>query len=68
MTNVEFQEWKLDPRTKEVMKTIEGRCYDLAQGLAKEAGLDPLRDRLLVGYIRGLEDMLRIEYEETQVD
>ena len=68
MTKDEFLDWKTDPRTKEIFVSIERECYENAKLLAQVAGLNPLQDRFQVGYIKGMEAMLDIKYEETSED
>lgn len=67
MTKDDFLEWKSDPRTKEVMKAVEAACFNIAQELARKAGLDDKQDRYEAGVIRGMERILEIDYEEGDI-
>ncbi len=68
MTRDEFNDWKTDPRTKEIFIVIQRQCYDIARTLAESAGMNQLHDRFNVGYIKGMEAMLDISFEETTED
>lgn len=40
----------------------------LTEELQNEAGKDPLQDRFRVGYIAAVNDVLRVHFEEIEVD
>ncbi len=66
MSPEEFSEWKTSVVTQEVMKLLERRCYDIAKTLTMSAGKDPLQDRFYCGMVTAFEQMLAIDFEETQ--
>ena len=68
MIKTEFEDWKADPRTKEIFRSIEAECYEIGRRLAKVAGTDSKQDRYDAGVIRGMERILEVDFEEPQED
>lgn len=48
------------------MANLANRKYAIEQTLGESAGEDIRQDTLHVGYIKALNDLLGIEYHETQ--
>lgn len=64
VTKDDFQQWKEHLVTKEVFNIIQNRIEDAKEILSQTAGLEPDQDRLLVGMIKALTEVLEISYEE----
>lgn len=71
MTKDDFLSWK----NQEVTLQVFGMCRDLVDRtqftLGNAAGIDPLQDRMLVGYIKGLNEILNMtvyDFEELEND
>lgn len=60
----EFAQWRDSSVTKEVFQIIRNRIEDAKEILSVQAGLEPDQDRLLVGMIKALNEILEISYEE----
>ena len=63
ITKEEFQLWKEDKVTKSVFMGIQERINEAKDILSVSAGMDPHNDRLLVGIIRALTEVLEVGYE-----
>lgn len=65
MTKDDFVNWK----NNEVSRLVFAMQRDLIERtqdtLGGSAGLDPLQDRFLVGYIKGLQEILNASVEEV---
>lgn len=65
MTYDDFIGWKNHP----VTQLMHAMCADLIEQkqaiLGQSAGVDPLQDRLHVGYIAGLREVLHARAEEV---
>lgn len=68
MTSAEFTDWKVDPRTKEIMKYIEKECHDIAILMSRTAGVNTIQDNVNRGVILGLEKVLNIDYSEGELE
>lgn len=71
MTKDDFINWK----NMEVTLQVMGMCRDLVDRtqftLGNSAGLDSVQDRMLVGYIKGLNEILNMtvyDFEELEND
>lgn len=71
MTKDDFLTWK----SLEVTQRVYLMCRDLVDqtqySLANTAGIDPIQDRMLVGYIKGLNEILNMtvyDFEELEND
>jgi len=60
----EFAQWRESSVTQEVFHIIRNRIEDAKEILSVQAGLEPDQDRLLVGMIKALQEVLEISYEE----
>lgn len=68
MTKQDFVAWKNNPVTKQVFAGLREREQDKAEDLIQAAGLDPLQDRYLSGYIAALRDFYLIEAEDGDAE
>lgn len=71
MTNEQFHDWRNSYVTEEIMTILQDRIDQLEYEIARSAGDNPQHDSIRRGYIAGLEDLLKIEFEEetpTNVD
>ena len=64
MTKEDFIDWKSNPVTKEIYRTLEQRVHEIQELLGDTAGLNSLQDREYVGAIKAYRDVLDIQYEE----
>ena len=64
VTREEFAQWRESSVTQEVFSIIQARIDDAKEILSVQAGLEPDQDRLLVGMIKALNEILEISYEE----
>ena len=64
MTKEEFQNWKESALTQEILQHIRELIEEGKEELADVAGSDPIRDRYVVGKIRGLREILEISIED----
>lgn len=64
VTKSEFIDWKAHPVTKAVFQIIDQRIQDAREMLGNTAGEDSLTDRLLVGMIRGFNELKGIDYDD----
>ena len=60
----DFLDWRTNPVTEAVFKSIQERMERLTQLLSNQAGLDPSEDRRLTGMIAAYRTLLEIEFEE----
>lgn len=65
-SKADFIEWKQNLVTQAVMDGFRQRIQELEIILGKSAGLDSLEDRYKAGAIAAYQDILYIEFEETQ--
>lgn len=68
MTKDEFQNWKESAITQEILQHILQLIEEGKEELADMAGSDPIRDRYVVGKIRGLREILEISIEDPEGD
>lgn len=64
MTKDQWLAWVDAPQTQEVFYEIRQLIAEGMEELAQSAGTDPIRDRYIVGKIRGLRDVLDLAPEE----
>ena len=65
MTKDDFLNWKHMEVTKNVFAMIEDRIDFTRATLGEQAGTDPLNDKYLVGYIKGLQEFLLMTVDEV---
>lgn len=68
MTREEFADWKKHPVTKQVFAGLQEREQEKAEELIQSAGIAPLQDRYLSGYIAALRDFYLIEAEDGDTE
>ena len=62
LTSHDFQSWKEQAMTKEVMSFIEELILLDTEYLQANAGMDPLADRFRAGHIQGFRDVLDYQF------
>lgn len=60
ITKEEFLDWRSQNVTKVVFREIENMIGNLKEELSYQAGADPLSDKMKVGAITALRDILDI--------
>jgi len=65
MTKTEFIDWKTSYSTQEVFSLLSKRVQMIQEILGESAGQDSIQDAKYVGAIRAYNDMLSIDFEET---
>ena len=71
MTKEEFQEWRSNKTTQKILDELREEREELINGLGRGASLGPTTGEAtahMVGYIRGLDRIVEIEYEEGEED
>lgn len=66
MTKEEFYEWKSSPFTQEILDLMKNQVGKLEYGIARSVGEDGKQDLIRRGYILAFEDIIRMEYDETE--
>ena len=66
MTKTDFQDWKRHPVTLEMFSILSRRIQEIYEILGEQAGLNPLRDRELVGAVLAYKDIINVEPEDTE--
>lgn len=66
ITRGEFAEWRRNPVTRALFEFIDEQVEQAKEGLAMDAGLNPLADRDLVGGIAAFRDVLEWQPEMEQ--
>ena len=66
MTKDEFQNWRESAITQEILQYIHNLIEEGKEELADMAGSDPIRDRYVVGKIKGLREILDISIEDPE--
>jgi hypothetical protein len=66
VTKQDFIDWKRHPVTQIVFSQLEAIVAERKEELAWGAGIDSYKDALKSGSIRGIYELLNIEYEEPQ--
>ena len=64
----DFKDWKSNQVTKAVIAGLQARVEDSQERLGDSAGIDPLQDRYLVGYIAGIRDFINANMEDAVND
>lgn len=64
MTNRDFIDWKSNPVTQYVFKSLAERIYDAQVTLGRSAGIDPLSDRYIAGMIQAFTETLIVEFND----
>lgn len=67
ITKDDFLNWKHTEVTKTVFAMIEDRIEQTRTTLGEQAGENPLNDKYLVGYIKGLQEFLYMSVDEVEV-
>ena len=68
MTREQWLELKGSYATEEIMARLSDRIEQLEFELARSVGEDPKHDLIRRGYILGLEDLLKIDFEEEPLE
>lgn len=63
MTKKDAIDWKQHPVTQEVFRLLRERIQSLEQELGMSAGIDPLKDRYLVGAIAAHKDVILLDFD-----
>ena len=66
MTKNDFIDWKRHPVTQVMFAQLGKRIQEIYEILGEQAGLNPLRDRELVGAVKAYQDIINIEPEDTE--
>jgi len=66
MTKNEFLEWKSDPRTQEILQGMKSQVGRMEYQIARSVGEDSKMDLIRRGYILAFEDVINIQFEETE--
>lgn len=62
----DFENWRLDPVTKAFFTACEYRIEDAKELLATQAGINPVEDNLLRGFIRAYREMQEFRIEDAE--
>ena len=68
MTKEEFVDWKSNPVTREVIKSLNYKIDELSYLLSSSAGVNPIEDRFKAGAIAAYRDLTLIAWEDTTSD
>jgi hypothetical protein len=68
ITIEDFKDWKANHVTKAVTAGLQARVDETQDRLGESAGIDPLQDRYLVGYIAGIRDFINANMEDMAND
>ena len=66
LTIEDFVMWKAHPVTRAVFKQLSDRRESIKDYLVSTAGDDPKQDAVQRGYALAIQDLLTIEYGDTQ--
>jgi len=62
----DFHDWKRHPVTLVILSQLGQRIQEIYEILGEQAGLNPLRDRELVGAIKAYRDFIDMKPEDTE--
>lgn len=65
ISKLDFQQWKDHLVTKGYFDACNLRIEDAKEILSNEAGLDPIQDSFMRGFIRAYREMLDFRLEDT---
>jgi hypothetical protein len=68
VTKQEFLDWRRSEATLIIFDELEKRIFGMQQELGANAGIEPLQDRVKVGAIMALQDVLSISAEDVTED
>ena len=65
ITASDFQNWKSDPVTQAYFEAIHLRIEDAKEGLASNAGQDPVNDNFSRGFIYAYRELLDFRIDDV---